>query len=626
MCGIYGVINRKIGRQAALDCLNTLTHRGPDGYGLWQEEGATLGHRRLSILDLSDAGSQPMSDATGRYWLTFNGEIYNFLELREELKKKGYAFRGESDSEVILAAFAEWKEECLQRFNGMWAFAIWDTRERRLFISRDRFGVKPLFYTTFAGGGFAFASEMKALTPMLAEVRPNQDLFEFYKTSHHYEMREDCLIEGIRRFPAGSYAWVNQNGIQITRWWNTLDHLIGVPETYEEQVEYFRELFLDACKLRMRSDVTIGTALSGGLDSSATICGMAHLAETGTDARMSSDWQHAYVACFPGTPLDETKYARIVTDYLGISHTFLDINMRIPDECFLEQMYLFEELWENPQIPMMEIYRKEREDGTRVSIDGHAADELFAGYGFDVLKAYPDAGFDKKAADEITRAWLNQTENSDAVTEKAYEKRRNRMHRDALVKYYMKKALGKPSVRSAYASHENWKRLDNLNQTLFVSTHETILPTMLRNYDRDSMANGVEIRMPFLDYRIVQFAFSIGWRSKLHNAYTKSVIRDAIAPFAPKEIAYRRTKIGFNAPAVDWMRGIYKDFYLDIVNSAGFANCALVEDAPGVRAALDAVIRGEKTELGDATAVWDRIQPYLWEQAFVKQSWRSGTV
>lgn len=622
MCGIYGVVNRKVDRDLAINCINTMTHRGPDGYGIWQEEGTTLGHRRLSILDLSSNGSQPMSYANERYWMTFNGEIYNFIEIRNELKEKGYTFRGESDSEVILAAFIEWKEKCLDRFNGMWTFAIWDREEKKLFISRDRFGVKPLFYTRLAGGGIAFASEMKALTPLMDEVRPNKELFYFYKISRHYEMREDCLVEGIKRFPAGSYAWIVGDDMQITKWWNTLDHLITVPDSYEEQVEMFRELFLDSCKLRMRSDVTIGTALSGGLDSSATICAMAYLSKNSTDARMNNDWQHAYVACFPGTPLDETKYAKMVTDYLGINHTFLDINTPISENQFMEQLYLFEELWENPQIPMMEIYRKEREDGTRVSIDGHAADELFAGYGFDVLKAYPDAGFDKKAVDEITRAYLNQAENSDVIAGKAYEKQRNKMHRDALLRYYAKKALGRETVRSAYSSHENWNKLDNLNKTLFVSTHETILPTMLRNYDRDSMANGVEIRMPFLDYRIVEFAFSIGWRSKLHNAYPKSIIRDAIAPFAPKEIAYRRTKIGFNAPAVDWMQGMYKDFYLDTVNSAGFTNCDLVENPTATKAALEAVIRGEKNQFSDATDVWNQIQPYLWEQAFVKQNWK----
>ncbi len=173
MCGIYGVINKKTDRELAVRCLDTLTHRGPDGSGLWQEGGVTLGHRRLSILDLSDTGSQPMPYADGRYRLTFNGEIYNFIEIRRELQKKGYAFRGDSDSEVILAAFCEWGERCVDRFNGMWAFAIWDREKKRLFLSRDRFGVKPLFYAKLEGGGFAFASEMKALIPMLSVVEPS---------------------------------------------------------------------------------------------------------------------------------------------------------------------------------------------------------------------------------------------------------------------------------------------------------------------------------------------------------------------------------------------------------------------------------------------------------------------
>ena len=176
MCGIYGVVNKKVDRELAMKCLNTMIHRGPDGYGLWQEDGVTLGHRRLSILDLSNAGSQPMSYANERYWMTFNGEIYNFIEIRDELKKKGYTFRSASDSEVIMAAFCEWGESCVERFNGMWTFAIWDKQTKQLFISRDRFGVKPLFYAELPDGGFAFASEMKVILPLLPKVEANLSL------------------------------------------------------------------------------------------------------------------------------------------------------------------------------------------------------------------------------------------------------------------------------------------------------------------------------------------------------------------------------------------------------------------------------------------------------------------
>lgn len=620
MCGIYGVMNQKTDRELAMKCLNTLTHRGPNGFGLWQEGDATLGHRRLSILDLSQNGSQPMAYADDRYYLTYNGEIYNFIEIREQLEKKGYRFRGDSDSEVILAAYCEWKEKCVDRFNGMWAFAIWDRTEQILFLSRDRFGVKPLFYAQLPGGGFAFASEMKALLPMLPEVKPNLRMFDRYFADNHYESEEECLIEGIRRFPAGHIAWVRKGNITLQRWWNTLDHLRDdVPSSYEEQVELFRELFLDACKIRMRSDVTLGTGLSGGIDSSAVICAMAKISKNNPDARASADWQHAYVACFPGTKLDETQYAKKVTDFLGIPHTFMNVDDAVSEQEFLRQIYCMEELWGNPQVPMMELYKKEQEYGTTVSLDGHAADELFAGYGFDLLHAYPDAK-GREQVNQITTAYLNQDESEGVkVGSPAFKKARNRLYRGYMAKYYAKKALGRVDVKSAYATHLNWNRLDHLNKTLFVSTHETILPTLLRNYDRDSMAAGVEIRMPFLDYRIVEFAFSIGWQSKLHGGFSKSIVRDAGAAFMPKEIAYRRTKLGFNAPILDWMRGPYRQFFEDTAASKAFAECSLIRDPAKVRADLQEFLQNKNATFHQAADIWNRIQPYLWERAMIRQ-------
>lgn len=618
MCGIYGVIDRKVDRELAMKCLNTMVHRGPDGFGLWQEGGVTLGHRRLSILDLSSAGSQPMSYSNERYWMTFNGEVYNFVEIRKELEQKGYSFRGSSDSEVIMAAYCEWKDKCVDRFNGMWTFAIWDKMEESLFISRDRFGVKPLFYAELPGGGLAFASEMKAIIPMLEKVEANKEMIDRYFTNNHYEDQTDCLIRGIKRFPAGFNAWYRKGEFKLERYWNTLDHLIEMPESYEEQVEQFRELFLDACKIRMRSDVTLGTGLSGGLDSSATICGMAHISKNSADERVNKDWQHAYVACFPGTDLDETKYAKAVTDYLGIKHTFMNIDSAISESEFLRQIYCFEEFWGNTQVPMMELYKKEREFGTTVSLDGHAADELFAGYGFDILKAYPDAKT-KEDIDMITTAYLNQ--NSEAgipVGSAEFKRQRNKLYRQYMLKYRAKKLLGREDVKSAYSNHPNWDRLDNLNKTLFVSTHETILPTLLRNYDRDSMASSVEIRMPFLDYRIVQMAFSIGWKSKLHGGWSKSIVRDACAQFMPEEVCYRRTKLGFNAPILDWMRGPYRQFFEDTVNSAEFANCALIDHPDVIRADLRKFLDGENGTFHEAADIWNRIQPYLWEKALIK--------
>ena len=196
MCGIFGVINKKIEREVADKCVDRMSHRGPDGRGIWQEGGTTLGHRRLAILDLSEKGTQPMLYDNGRYVLAFNGEIYNFVEIRDKLEKKGYEFTSDSDSEVILAAFVEWKERCLDRFNGMWAFLIWDRSEERLFISRDRFGVKPLFYTYLKGedNALAFGSEMKVITPLMDEIRPNRDIVTDPGKTVFYESTDECVI------------------------------------------------------------------------------------------------------------------------------------------------------------------------------------------------------------------------------------------------------------------------------------------------------------------------------------------------------------------------------------------------------------------------------------------------
>lgn len=620
MCGIFGTVNYRISREQAIACLNELIHRGPDGFGIWQEDGVTLGHRRLSILDLSENGKQPMSYADERYEITYNGEVYNFIEVRRELEQKGYKFRSDTDTEVIAAAFAEWQEACLDKFNGMWAFAVWDRQKKRLFISRDRFGIKPL-YIADCKGKIIFASEMKAIVPVMDTVRVNRSMIERYKKNPHYEMQEECLIEGIMRFPAGHYAWITQDGrIEIKRWWNTLDHIGEVPSSYEEQTEKFRELFLDSCRIRMRSDVRLGTALSGGLDSSAVICAMSHIMNGSDKERVNDDWQHAYVAAFEGTPFDETRYARAVTDYLGINSTFLNIDESTAYDELLRKMYLFEDLWVNTQIPMMKIYEQERKHGTLVSLDGHGADELYCGYNFDALRALPDAGFNMHDVDNIVRAYTDQLSEKEAdINSRAFKKQRNKIYSDSLIHYYGRKFLGKPAIDSAYSGHPAWKELDNLNKALFVSTHETILPTLLRNYDRDSMAASVEIRMPFMDYRLVQYAFSLNWRAKLHDGYTKSIIRDAMAPFMPKDIAYRRTKVGFNAPINNWMKTCYREMFTDIMSSSGFMNCSLIDNPAQVKADFEKVLNDDSVSFSFACyQVWNKLQLFLWEEAFIR--------
>ena len=218
MCGIFGVVGKRIDEDLARHCTDRLYHRGPDSGRVWQKDDVTLGHRRLAILDLSENGSQPISYADGRFMMVYNGEIYNFLEIRSELIKLGYTFKSDCDSEVILASYMEWGSGCLDRMNGMWAFAIWDNETGRLFMSRDRFGVKPLYYMFPDNDrtSIAFASEIKALAPLLGEIRPNRDIVCDPDRIVYYESTDECVIEGIYRFPAGAYA-VFDGGLEINK-------------------------------------------------------------------------------------------------------------------------------------------------------------------------------------------------------------------------------------------------------------------------------------------------------------------------------------------------------------------------------------------------------------------------
>ena len=620
MCGIFGVINKKIDRKLADKCVDRMEHRGPDGRGVWQEEGTTLGHRRLSILDLSERGTQPMMYDNDRYVLAFNGEIYNFLEIRKELEAKGYSFKSDSDSEVLLASFCEWKQDCLKKFNGMFAFLLWDRKEKRLFIARDRFGVKPLFYTRLKGcdNAIAFGSEMKVITPLMDDLRANRKLVTDPERIVFYESTGECVIEGIERFPAGSYAYADDKGMTITRWWNSLDNLVCVPKNYEEQVEEFRALFLDSCKLRMRSDVTIGTALSGGLDSSATICAMAHLSKNDSDVRMNKDWQHAFVASFPGTTMDETAYAKKVTDYLGIDSTFVTIDPVKAIDKLDDYIYLFEDVYLTSPIPMMLLYGSLRENHTLVTIDGHGADELFGGYTFDFIHALKDAKGSSER-DMVLNAYIDSfPKDSSNIALKSQSKSGvyfNYLKR-SLKDYLKRGSKGYKNVRAA--GNSVYEGFDTLNKILYASSHETILPTLLRNYDRYSMASGVEIRMPFMDYRVVSYALSIGWKSKLHNGYSKSIIRDAMAPYMPEEIAYRKSKIGFNTPIVEWMKGPLREYFEDMTLDRDFKSCEYI-DASKVEGMIKNVINNPGATFADGEQTFSALYPYLWEKNVLKR-------
>ncbi len=623
MCGIFGVINKNIDRQLAERCVNTLKHRGPDGMGLWQEADVTLGHRRLAILDLSENGRQPMM-YRDRYVIAFNGEIYNFLEIRRELEKKGHSFRTETDTEVILAAFDEWREGCLSRFNGMWAFAIYDRSSGECFLARDRFGVKPLFYTALEGGGFAFASEMKAIIPLMDRPEINRDILTDSSLIMKYETGDECLIKGIGRVRAGEYALIRNGRITFSRWWDTLEHLIEAPERYEEQVELFRELFLDACRIRMRSDVTVGTALSGGLDSSSVISAMSETGKSSMGERINPNWQHAYVATFAGTSFDEAVYARMVTDHLGIDGTFLNIDPVKYWDNIGDAFYYFEENYHTSPIPMMAVYDAERKDGTVVTIDGHGADELFCGYSTDVRRAFNDSLPDLKKTNMVIDTYLSSNKKTGSLDDGMNRFKTIFNFCGHRVKQLL---LREREYKRLYGLHEPckaWDGMDYLNRVLYDDTHCSILPTLLRNYDRYSMANSVEIRMPFLDHRIVELAFSIGWNSKIRNGCTKAIVRDAMAPYLPEQVAYRKDKIGFNTPILEWISGDLKEWFLDTVHSQDFLESDLVDGRAVCEKTERIAAGGDAVKYSTHGDIWKQLSPYLWKKYFYDRAVNNG--
>jgi asparagine synthase (glutamine-hydrolysing) len=503
----------------------------------------------------------------------------------------------------------------------MWALAIWDKEEEQLFLSRDRFGVKPLFYarkahlaeTTVAKSSFVFASEMKAITPFLKSITPNTKLVLDLDNIFYYESTKECLIKEIERFPAGYYAWVRNGEITLHRFWNTLDHIKKVTTTYDEQVKEFNKLFLQSCAMRMRADVTMGTALSGGLDSSAVFSTVAHLAKENLTERAGNDWQHAFCASFPGSPVDEERYARKVTDHLGVTLETVVIDPLKNIHKLYDYLYMFEDMYITSPIPFVELYGAMSSNGVKVTLDGHGADEFFGGYNFDFLHILKDEFFNPRSVYEVFKVYFNtQTDNADfKKTSKVL------FVIKTLAKALIKKIINHKNI-SRESKHPIWGKLDYFTQKLYISSHETVLPTLLRNYDRYSMIHGVEIRMPFMDYKLVTYALSLPWQSKLRNGYSKAIIRDGTKDYMPHSVAFRKSKIGWNSTTTDWIHGPLKKFFMDTVTSEDFISCKLI-NAKELKVTLESIINNPQSSYMSGESLWRAMSPYFWERGFLKR-------
>lgn len=636
MCGIAGLLNRD-GRPAEAAVVQPITaalaHRGPDGEGIHVDRYVGLGHRRLAILDLSDSGRQPLPCVDGRYWVTFNGEIYNFVELRRELEGHGYRFRTETDTEVIGVAYDRWGPDCVLHFNGMWAFAIWDSVEEELFLSRDRFGIKPLFYH-LTSERFVFASELKSFL-YLEGFEPRQSEKMTWAALYRpgwLEMLEDSLLEGVKQLHGGRNMLVSRTEARVWRWWRTLDHIPPVASTFKAQAEEFRELFFDSCRLRLRSDVPVATCLSGGIDSSAVICTLGALhdqldAGVGAD-RISPDYQRAFVATYPGTDKDERPYAELAVERSGATPRYRVMDPSDAVTTLSQFTYDYENIGMSLLFPLWSIYRELRRDGVAVSLDGHGGDELFAGYRQHVVGALQRTNVFRSPA----RVW-------DLVdTLRGLDGKEGRSRSQLLLDQAKAAVRGQSS--GAGSLHSQWVRgtfpldeelepdeaeereinsLGPLSAGLYRAVHRGGLPNILRNFDRCSMAHGVEIRMPFMDWRLVCYAFALPDASKVGGGFTKRIVREAMRGVVPDPLLERRDKIGFMPPLLEWLRSGLGDVAWESVQRPEFVESELW-DGPAIRDFVAARHRSNSWAPGDALEVWPFVQAQLWRENFLERA------
>jgi asparagine synthase (glutamine-hydrolysing) len=594
MCGISGSLGFQISGEAFAKELHKMEHRGPDGFGIWNNVDGTvwLGHRRLAIIDTDARSNQPMLFGN-RYVIVFNGEIYNYIELRKELEQEGVLFTTSSDTEVLLQLLICHGPSVLAKLNGMWALALYDMVEQTLLLSRDRLGKKPL-YIIHENNRLAFASEMKSLYRFLNRLEYNREIIDF--SVNHFmdaETVEDSIIHGIKKFPAGCYAVYRKGELKIERYYYP-EQLLGKKRKYrrfEEAVEEFKTLFESSCALRMRSDVPVGSALSGGIDSGFLVSTISKLgfAHAGYKALVSS---------FPGSFLDETKDAFTIANNAGVPVEAVVVNPDMDPNHLLEAIYQFEDIAGTAPLPFYQLYKGFRKRNVVVTLDGHGSDELFGGYSFDLYH---------KLSDDFPH--LVKMKNTLNSIDKMYGFN-NKITVQQTIPYFkseMLKRIRKKQLHRLFSNDQEYRN------KLFHSTFKGMLPTLLRNYDKYSMQAGVEVRMPFLDYRIIEFAFSLPDSYKLRNGFTKAIVRKAAEPIVPASILGNKVKTGWNSPLGEWFGGPWKQWLQDELNSTGFYNCDFInKDEIRLRAANFFKSRQEQ---GAATELWVKLQPYLIEKA-----------
>jgi asparagine synthase (glutamine-hydrolysing) len=546
MCGITGIIykNKNVEAAELEKMTEKIKHRGPDSSGIYMDKNVGFGHRRLSIIDVSDHSNQPFfyKDLI----LIFNGAIYNYLEIKDELISHGYIFKTTSDTEVLLLAYDKWGVDCVKKFNGMWSFAIHDKKQNIVFCSRDRFGVKPFYYYA-DGDQFIFASEIKAVLEIKKVTTVNTQIILQFIETNFTEHNNETFFEGIFKLP-GSHSLVydlKTNVFQIYKYYELEFNAEVSKLNLQDSINLFEEKFQESIKLRLRSDVKIGSALSGGLDSSYIV------AISAKQFKVKKDFNAVTVGSLHKEE-DEGDRARIISDCLGIENSIIYPDKNEFEKLIPQVIYSLEEPFGGLSVYMQTFLMKQAQKlGIKVLLDGQGADEVLLGY-----SNYTAAFLKNHGLKDNVKFLLNLRSHYDISIFKGLLIYLYYSNFNVRKTYLKLRGLGLKSKYKKLIEYNHIRTLNNSYKNIFELQKNEIfwaqIPQLLRWEDMNSMAYGIETRLPYLDYKFVETCLSINNNFKIFTGWSKYILRKNLQKHIPDEIAWNRKKIGFNPPIEEW--------------------------------------------------------------------------
>jgi asparagine synthase (glutamine-hydrolysing) len=564
MCGICGVFNFKGERadQALVRRMaDTILHRGPDAEGYYFSGPVGLGSRRLSIIDLA-GGDMPVYNEDGAIAIVFNGEIYGYVELRDELERRGHRFATHSDTETIVHAYEEFGPRCVEHLNGMFAFALWDSRRQELFLARDRLGEKPLFYAQ-AGGRFVFASEIKALLQDPACPREVNDAALIQYLTALYIPYPHSIFQGIAKLPPGHSMRVSAEGVKVERYWFPERAAQAGPRrlTLNEAIEEVRPLLADAVRLQMRSDVPVGAFLSAGMDSTSVV---AYAVKTTRGAHMKT-----FAVGFEGADWDERPGARAVAQVYETEHYDITVSLEDVWDLLPRLVWLMDEPMADGSTVPLHVMSTLARQHVKVILCGAGGDELFAGYPRYAIGQVP---FARRALQSLPQPLKQAATRLGYVYSDGFGHRVRVALRDVDRHYYEDNTWFSDAERRALTGRNgapyadvvalHYARLpgaDPVNRLMFVDANTYMSDDLLPMTDRMTMGVSLEGRVPFLDYRLVEWALALPSSLKLHHGTSKYVLRRAMEGLLPTDIL-NRPKRGFGPPLGAWLRGGLLDY------------------------------------------------------------------